>query len=182
MSQPATDDPFRTLGLPHSFRLDAERLRSAHLRLLGTLHPDRVGPGQGGDPEVARTAAIVNAAQRTLADPLGRGKALLTLLGGVATDRLPPSFLAEAMELREMLDEAIAADDLEGVASLRATAVRRRESETEAIAKAFDRAATSNADRAEALAQASEGLARLRYVMRLIERCDGGPDSPADGA
>ncbi|MBL9120972.1 MAG: hypothetical protein JNL80_13765 [Phycisphaerae bacterium] len=184
MSQPATDDPFRTLGLPYSFRLDAERLRSAHLRLLGSLHPDRVGSGlAGGEPDIARKAAVVNAAQRILADPLARGRALLAALGGVATERLSPSFLAEAMELREALDEAIGSDDREGIATLRATAVQRREVETEAIAKAFDlAAATSGADRAPLLSQAADAIARLRYVTRLIERCDGGTDSQTDGA
>ena len=184
MSQPATDDPFRTLGLPYSFRLDAERLRSAHLRLLGALHPDRAGSATaGGESDIARKAAMVNAAQRTLVDPLARGRALLTVLGGVTHERLSPAFLAEAMELREALDEAIAANDRKGIASLRSTAVQRRELETEAIAKAFDEAAaTSDADRAQALVQAAEGIARLRYVTRLIERCDGGADSQADGA
>lgn len=174
MSPPATDDPFDALGLPHTFRLDAGRIRSAHVRLLASLHPDRAAsPVEAAD--LARRAAAVNAAERALADPLARGRALLARLGGQPVERMPPSFLAETMELRESLDEALAGGDVDGIAAARADAQERREAELEAIASAFDEAfaaAPGSPARADAAGRAAESLARLRYVTRLIERCD----------
>lgn len=189
MSQPATDDPFDALGLPHTFRLDPTRIRAAHVRLLAAAHPDRAGrdapsgtPLFAGRHDAARDAARINAAQRVLSDPLERAKALLASLGGSLTDRLSPQFLAEAMELREALDEAVASGDRSRIVGLHNDALAQRDAEIELIAAAFDKATAEDAtkaDRSAALIAASEGVARLRYVTRMLEESDRGSESEA---
>jgi DnaJ-domain-containing protein 1 len=171
VSQPATDDPFSVLGLPHTFRLDVARLRSAQVRILGGIHPDRA-TSSADAIDRSRLAARVNAAYRILGDPMERGRALLSVLGGSPTEKLSPAFLAESMELRESLDEAIADGDLSRVATVRSEAIQRRDEELERIAQAFDLAIEDPAVRLDALNSASEGIARLRYIARFIERCD----------
>lgn len=104
---------------------------------------------------------------------------MLRLLGVEATERLPPAFLVEAIELRELLDEAIGASQPDRVASIRADALERRESILARLAASFDAALSPGPSSKVALAAASESLAELRYVSRLIERCDGGDDDDA---
>ncbi len=181
MSPPATDDPFATLGLPHSFRLDPASLRAAYIRLMETAHPDRA-TSQLDAADRARRAAAINDAQRRLAHPLRRAEAMLQVAGaaGLASAALPPDFLVEAMELREELDEALANRDVDRIASLRAAAVARRDAEIDRLADHLDRVFAENGDaRAAAVAAAQDALNRLRYVMRLIDRvADADGDLP----
>lgn len=181
MSPPATDDPFATLGLPHSFRLDPARLRAAYIRLMETAHPDRAtSPVDAA--ERSRRAAAINEAQRRLAHPLRRAEAMLQI-AGVGSDSaaaLPPDFLIEAMELREELDDAIANGDETRISSLRDAAAARRDAELEQLAVHLDQLFASTGDeRVRAQAAARNALNRLRYVMRLMDRlADASSDLP----
>ncbi|HMN95139.1 MAG TPA: DnaJ domain-containing protein [Phycisphaerales bacterium] len=106
-------DPFALLGLPRRYDLDLRAIEGAHLRLLATLHPDRIAD-EVERPEAARRMAEVNAAREVLLDDERRADALVVLLGGPTREEeraLPEGFLADVLELRERLDEAIASGD-----------------------------------------------------------------------
>lgn len=110
---PSAVDPFAVLDVPRRYDLDRRTVESAHLRLLAALHPDRIA-----DPirraEAVSATADANEARDILLDDERRAETLLTLLGGAPHDSersLPPGFLVEVLELREKLDEAIAAED-----------------------------------------------------------------------
>jgi len=113
---PEAADPFALLGVPASYALDAAVLRSALLRGSAESHPDRFAMA----PEAERIAAetrmtTLNAAFRTLSDPLRRAEALLRRTGADTADRsAPPDFLMEMLELREAVEggDTTAADTL----------------------------------------------------------------------
>jgi molecular chaperone HscB len=194
VSPPATDDPFATLGLPVRYRIDAARLRGAHVRLMAAAHPDRAAtPVEAA--EFARRASLINEAQRTLADPVRRAEAILRLIGAPSNEgaTLPQSFLIEAMELREALDEAIAAGDHARIQSLRDDAIAKRDEAIAELDERFDRldrltgvgvagdtSVPPASERASEFAAVGATLSRLRYIVRLIERASGIDRDPSD--
>lgn len=194
MSPPATDDPFATLGLPVRYRIDAARLRGAHVRLMAAAHPDRAAtPIEAA--EFARRASRINEAQQTLADPIRRAEAILRLTGAASHEgsALPQAFLIEAMELREALDEAIASGDDARVQSLRDDAIAQRDEAIAELDERFDRLvrltgeqgsgdapAQPQSERSSEIAAIGATLSRLRYVVRMIERASGIDRDPSD--
>ncbi|MDZ4754996.1 MAG: Fe-S protein assembly co-chaperone HscB [Phycisphaerae bacterium] len=174
MSQPAIEDPFALLGLPREFRIEPAQVRAAQRRLGAALHPDRAAnPIEAA--ESARRAAAINEALNALTDPLRRAEALLALedsaTSGAGAEALPPAFLVEIMELRESLDDAIAAGDDERIATLRDAFVARRDALLESIAQLFDQALGSRGEaRTGLFTRARSELSVLRYVVRFLDR------------
>jgi molecular chaperone HscB len=175
-----TDDPFEALGMPATFRLDADAVRSAHRRLASRFHPDRAAsPTEAA--EFARRSAVVNDAAGVLADPLRRAEALLRRSGAAAADRLPAEFLVEMMELREALDEARAAGDAERAAALADDVDRRTAALVDALAGLFDAIAAAGGDeRTRLVREAAREVAVLRYLERFRAAVrDGHPHDDA---
>lgn len=105
-------DPFDLLGLPPRFDLDASEIDRAWIRLAAACHPDRVSDPVEAVEASARSAQL-NEARATLRDPERRADRLLRRLGGPAAadeTSLPPTFLAEVLEVRERVEEARGAD------------------------------------------------------------------------
>lgn len=106
-------DPFTVFGLPRSMDLDPEALERRYLQLSRDNHPDLLRAQEAGDClAVLQRAAEVNDAWRVLRDPWRRARALVELASPGALERnqkLPPAFLAEALELAEQV--AFAAGD-----------------------------------------------------------------------
>jgi len=107
---------FEVFGLPPAFAVDPAVLERAYRALQAEVHPDR--HAQGGD--AARRASMqwatrLNEAYVTLRDPLKRARYLLELEGvavnAEGTAVMPADFLMQQMELREALEEAVAARD-----------------------------------------------------------------------
>jgi hypothetical protein len=208
-----TWDPFQILGLEGRFDLPGERVLAAYVDGARRLHA--LGPS-GGDARDAgpdarvddvdrdERLAALNRAKAVLEDPEQRAEALLTLLGGPSkeSDRsLPPGFLAQIMEVRERLDEAMstragggASGAVSGGASGKAKsapdevdallrwAEGRREAHRQRVGELFGSMSTS-ANAAPATRDALVGVRRelnaWRYIERMIEQIEqmdqGGP-------
>lgn len=102
---------FELFGLPARYTLDVSDLAGRYRNLQLRFHPDRYASRSDQERRLAlQMTAEINAAYRTLRDPVTRGHYLLELRG-IDTDRhgntaVDPAFLAEQMELREELAEA----------------------------------------------------------------------------
>lgn len=165
-SMSRSSGPFELLGLPRTFELDAERVRRAYLRAVAGMHPDA-----GGEDEAA---SEINAAREALADPMRRARVLLgeAAEGAGAGGPLPPGFLEEMLELRERIEEELAAEGETARARWREWA-RRREADHESRVAAMFRVGDVNAVPGE--------ISQWRYVRRLVNQLDpasraGGPD------
>ncbi len=102
-------DLFALFGLERRFALDANDLASRYRQLAALFHPDRfVEADQANRAEAQANAVRVNDAYATLRTPRSRARHLLELSGHPLDERQPLAlpFLAEQMELRELLAEA----------------------------------------------------------------------------
>lgn len=113
---------FALFDLPVGFAIDPEVLNARYRDLLAVTHAERLAAADDADPEAeaaARATRTLDAAYRTLRDPLTRAEYLL----GLRDDRALPElaaedggengliFLMERMELRETLAEAASCAD-----------------------------------------------------------------------
>lgn len=116
---------FAVLGLPERFEVDLRALDESWRRLSAQVHPDRVQPGDTkGRIAALEGTARLNAARDTLRSPARRAAALLLRHGidleaeGAKAHRMSPAFLLEILDLREALDDARAARDLDRALAL----------------------------------------------------------------
>lgn len=172
----ASPDAFDTLGIEPRFDLDQDAVRRAWLRRSAALHPDRLAADSSADDEAAREAALLNQARRTLEDAERRANALLARLGGPSKEQdrtLPPTLLAEVLEVREEMAAARAAGA--PLDRFHAWAQGRR---AEHIARVGELFAAAPARRDNDLLRAIRlELNAWRYVERMIEQLD--PDDDA---
>ena len=166
-------DPYETLNLPRRFDLDEAQLHARFIEASSACHPDR-HTDPVAQAEAAEQAAIVNQAYATLANPESRADALLILLGGPAKGddkSLPPDLLMEMMEIREQMEEAVAANDTPALDKLRGWADEERRTHLIKVADLFDTAGdTLPADQAKAI---RIKLNTLRYIERMLEQMPG---------
>ncbi|RYE94761.1 MAG: Fe-S protein assembly co-chaperone HscB [Myxococcales bacterium] len=162
-------DPFALLGVEPRFDLDLEALEQRYREVSRQVHPDRFARAGAAERRQALGRAVdVNAAWRTLRDPLGRASAVLARLGVAVDERQPASqaMLMDFLELREELADA--RHDEAAVRRLEAT-VREREAAASArLAAALDRLVGGH-DRAALAAPALDALGELRYVRRFLD-------------
>jgi curved DNA-binding protein CbpA len=170
-------DPFDVLGLGAGFDLSQSEIDAAYFRRAAALHPDVAA----ARPEAAGAMAALNRAKDVLSSPERRADALILRLGGPGRDQhkqLPPSFLAEIMEVREQVEEALALPR-----DQRSGARDRWERWAEAErAKAISEvsamfAGLGSPPSAAALADIRSRLNAWRYIERLIEQLDPDYDS-----
>jgi molecular chaperone HscB len=163
-------DPFDTLGMEPRFDLDAAALEVRHRELSRALHPDRYTGAPAAERRLALSRAIdVNAAFRTVKDPIRRAEALLARagvpVGETSEPKASPALLMEMMEAREELAEAGRAKDVGRVGKL-GEAMRERETQIlRTLGGAFD-AAGGDAKRA---AEILPVLGELRYIRRFLD-------------
>lgn len=160
-------DPFRALGVETSFDLDPAVLAARHKELSLEAHPDRLRSDR-----VARRAALsraidVNAAFRTLRDPVARAEALLVLRGesDVASERPDPEFLMTILERREALSEALARREAGRIEEMLSAVARDRAASEGEISRIFSLEGWGEGDR-RAL---GHHLSALRYYRRFEE-------------
>lgn len=172
-------DPFDILGIAPSFEVDPGALARAYLALSARLHPDIAR----SDPDAAIRAAAANRAKSTLENPESRAAALLARLGGPSkeSDRsLPPGFLADMMETRELIENAAASRDPAEMRRWKAWALERRTHYVREVSGLFERLESSSpGDRSAVLRAIRQELNAWRYVERLLEQLEPGYD-PAD--
>jgi molecular chaperone HscB len=121
---------FDLFGLPPRYALDASRLERGYRDLQSRVHPDRFAASPEAERRVAmQWAARANEAYRTLRDPIGRARYLLSLKGydtGEETNTaMPPDFLMQQMEWREAVAQAREASDAPELRSLAPTSRSR---------------------------------------------------------
>ncbi len=121
-------DPFRVLGIDHTFALDPSALAARHKELSLEAHPDR-----SRSDKVARRSALsraidVNEAFRRLRDPVLRAEALLEVRGakGLVDEKPRAEFLMTILELRETLREAGEKRDVPAIEGMLADVARER--------------------------------------------------------
>jgi molecular chaperone HscB len=175
-------DHFEVFGLPRRLVLDETDLRRRHHELSRRYHPDfHQGAPADDQARILETSARINAAYRTLRDPIRRIEYLIRLEGGpdaqTAEGRppAPPGVLAEMFEIQESLQEARAgALDEAGRAGLRAQRAaleaRCRHEELRLqgpLSRDWD--AASAADGPRILAACREALATRAYLKTVID-------------
>jgi len=165
---------FELLGLPATYDVDPEVVRRKYFELARHTHPDRAG-GLSGESQwlSLRVAARLNEAYRVLLDPVLRAEYLLELAGGksAADDRqVPQDVLVDALELREQIEAARAAQAASRLDALRNT-VRSRYQRVLDEAAALARGLPGNAGTQAAL---RGKLNALRYYRKLLEQLEPG--------
>lgn len=174
---------FEVFGLERRLAIDAGELQRQFYELSRRYHPDF---HQAAPPEeqarVLEASARLNAAYRTLRDPIARIEYLVRLEEGRETKegaavkpKAPPALLEEMFEIQEALEEAKAGTlDAEGQAKLAAQrdGLRERHRDEEArltgpLSAAWD-AAPADA-RGKVLARFTEGLATRAYLRTVID-------------
>ncbi|MDH5672699.1 MAG: Fe-S protein assembly co-chaperone HscB [Myxococcales bacterium] len=164
-------DPFATLGLPRSYRLDVRELETRYRELQKALHPDRHAGASASQRRMSLTRAVeVNDAYRALRDDVTRAEALLSVVGaGSQREQADPAFLMEIMELREELGEARARGDLDTVAALGKRVGALRDDSRQALEQSFEQALAAPIADAAAVADAARTLGKLKYYRRFLD-------------
>ena len=164
---------FELFGLSPVFGIDTETLERAYREIQARVHPDRFAAA--GDAE--RRASLqwttrVNEAYSTLKSPLARAKHLLELQGvDVAFETntaMPPDFLMQQMELREALEEAIAAKDAARLDSLKKALKEGKGALVSEIGASLDQQGN--------LQDAAVQVRKLMFLERLDEEIDAAYD------
>lgn len=105
-------DHFSVFGLPRAVSIDAAVLEQRLLSMSRRLHPDH-RQDAGERARSMLQIAQLNEAYAVLADDWRRAEYLLELLGGPKAHEhkgVPPGFLEAMMELRDELEDALAAE------------------------------------------------------------------------
>ncbi|HZI07594.1 MAG TPA: Fe-S protein assembly co-chaperone HscB, partial [Archangium sp.] len=161
---------FDVFGLPRAYDVDVPGLEKQYRELSLKLHPDRFAQAEARERRLSlvQTTAL-NEAYKTLKDATKRAFYLLKLHGvdleredaGAQKD-MPLEFLEEVMELREALDEAMAAKALERAQKMATDVEARRKA---ALQQAVDTLRTLEKTPSDgaAVKKASHALGRVRY-------------------
>ncbi len=183
-------DHFEVFGLPRRLGLDTTELQRKFYELSRRGHPDF---HQGAPPErqaeILEASARLNAAYRTLRDPLARIEYLVRLEegrdtreGAAVKPKAPPELLEEMFDIQEALQEAKSAGQSGGLdAGAKETLVaqrdrlRTRSDQEEArlrgpLTQAWDSAGPG--ERAGALEAFKESLAVRAYLRTVIDDID----------
>ena len=188
-------DYFEVFGLPRRLRIDVEALQARFYELSRQHHPDF---HQAAPPEeqarVLEASALVNAAYRTLRDPIARIEYLVRLEEGRETKegatvkpKAPPELLEEIFEIQEMLQQAkaggLAAEGRERLRAERDRLTARRAEEDErlrgALTRAWDEAPA--AERPRLLSAFKELLATRAYLGTVIDDLNAVLEESQDG-
>jgi molecular chaperone HscB len=181
---------FEVFDLDRKLGIDTTRLQARYYELSRRYHPDFQ---QSAPPEEQARAlersALLNAAYRSLRDPIARIEYLVRLEGGhgakeAATVKptAPPELLEEIFEVQEMLQEA-KMGGLDPGARGRLSAerdrlsARRREEEdrlTGSLSAVWD--GTPPGERPRVLEMLKEGLARRAYLGTVVDDLDAALD------
>ena len=117
------ENHFQIFGVPARFEIDLDSLETRYHELQREVHPDRFAGASQAEQRVSmQLATLVNEAYQTLKSPLRRAGYLLQLQGVdpefETNTAMPAEFLADQMERRERLEEAVAASDWERLIAL----------------------------------------------------------------
>jgi len=177
-------------GLPRRLAIDTDELQRRFYALSRQHHPDFHQGATGEEQAKALEAsALVNAAYRTLRDPIARIEYLLRLEegresaeGATVKPKAPPELLEEMFEIQESLQEAKASNRSEGLdpgarealAGQRDRLLARYQDEEGRLrgplSEAWD--AGGSTERPRALAGFKQALATRAYLRTVIDDID----------
>lgn len=173
---------FEVFGLPRRLGIDAAELQRRFYELSRRYHPDfHHGAGPEAQAWALEASARVNAAYRTLRDPIARIEYLVRLEEGreaaaeeaPAKPAAPPELLEEMFEIQEALAEAKAGGlDDEGRRGLLALRERLRERlrrEEERLTGPLTAAWDDGGERRGLLEAFKQGLAARAYLRTVID-------------
>lgn len=164
-------DYFALFGLPRRYKVDDAALKDKFWELSRKFHPDFYAGQSEPERDLARdNSAYLNAAFRTLADPVKRAEYLLACQArGYRVNLVPPQELfEEILTAGELLESTALTDDEE--TTLRATGqtfAARRAERIESLAGLFDR--LLNGDEA-AKTEIEDTLNEIKYLRTIGER------------
>jgi molecular chaperone HscB len=170
---------FDVFGLPRTYDVDVAALERQYRELSLKLHPDRFAQAEPRERRLSleQTTAL-NEATKTLKDATKRAFYLLKLHGvdleredaGAQKD-MPLEFLEEVMELREALDEAMEAKNLDRAQKMATDVETRRKA---ALQEAVDtlRTLEKGPPVESSVKKASHALGRVRYFTRFLEQVE----------
>lgn len=160
---PTTVDYFGLLGLPRSYDIDLAQLEARFVAISRHVHPDYfTQAGEEMSRLATRLSAELNDAVTVLKDPVLRAGYLLETSGGPAAteDRtVPPEVLADAMELREEIEDAQGRHDQGQLDELRGGVRTKREALLETIATLARKLPGAGAD----------DMRRLRHTLNAVK-------------
>ncbi|UCG32894.1 MAG: Fe-S protein assembly co-chaperone HscB [Phycisphaerales bacterium] len=166
---PPDTDYFTIFGLPRRYQLDEKELHKRFLNLTRDVHPDRFATSAPETINVTmRLAAQVNEAHEVLKDPVLRAEYLLQQAGGKRPSEekgAPGGMLAEVMELREQIEEAVSRDDRTALEELRRRVNDMHAEVQETVASLAE--AVADQPEAEDLQELRAYLNGIKYVRNL---------------
>lgn len=182
----ARADYFSVLGVKRGYGVDVAEMERRYRELSRQIHPDRFARADARARRASMERSVqLNAAWKTLRDPVKRAEYLLSLAGfevggeegtfrrgadgGRERVPVPQDLLLEVMELREGLLDARAEGDQARVASLTAEVSARRRA-------GMGRVATALGAEPADLESASRELVAVRYYDRFLEEVEAHQD------
>jgi molecular chaperone HscB len=137
------ENHFALFQMTPNFAIDAEQLDSAYRELQGRVHPDKFAAATDAEKRVAmQWATRANEAYQTLKHPLKRAIYLCEMhgvdLGIESNTSMPPAFLMQQMEWRELLEDARDAKNLAALEGLDAELRSARKQQLSDIAALLD--------------------------------------------
>jgi molecular chaperone HscB len=156
-----------------SFSIDPALLKSRYYALSRKYHPDFYQPQPGeSEAEALERSSAVNKAYKVFGNADATLEYLLQINGLLPEDEkyaLPPTFLAEMMELNEALMEAEMEGDPEAMADCRQQAqemMRQLDAGIAPIKAAF----TDGTDAATRLLPVKEYYYKRKYLQRILQK------------
>jgi molecular chaperone HscB len=190
-------DHFEVFGLPRKLRVDEEALQRAFYELSRRHHPDfHARAAAAEQAQALEASARLNAAYRTLRDPIARVEYLVRLEEGRTTKegaadrpKAPPELLAEMFEIQEALAEARGGGLDDGVRETLTSErqrLRERQAAEEAalsgsLTDAWD-AASDAAERQRIVGEMKVRLGTRAYLRTVIADLDEALEAAASGA
>ena len=163
---------FEFYEIPVSFGVDEAGLRKRFYALSKQFHPDFYTlESAEKQAEILRLSTLNNEAYETLRDEDRRMKYVLTLqeaLGEEGTNKLPPAFLMEMMELNEGLMELEFDPDPTAIANIQETLENKEAELSNNVAPLLDRF-DANPNTNEGLEEVVDYYLKKRYLLRIRE-------------
>ncbi|MDT3401856.1 Fe-S protein assembly co-chaperone HscB [Mucilaginibacter terrae] len=160
---------FEFYDIPESFNLDEAALKKKFYALSKQYHPDfYAGEDEAKQQEILEISTINNKAYQTLSNPAKRLEYILKqhdLVSEGAKPQLPSDFLMEMMDLNERLMEA---DDAEKLAEIRAeTLVVEDDLNTQLQALTTDYESLNDTAKNDRLNHIADIYFRQKYLLRI---------------
>jgi molecular chaperone HscB len=159
---------FQIFELSPTFDVDLAELRRRYLRSSRAIHPDHHGSSASAAALSLRTSARLNEAYRVLSDPLSRAEYLLELAGGnssAADKSVPREVLTQTLMLREEIEEARLAGDLERLQNVGAEVQNMRDEALKVAAELARQLPATESVRQ----QLRQKLNAVKYYQKLVE-------------